>query len=278
MGSSWGSTRAAGRWCSHWCRAARGSGPGRSRWGRPVVLEGRDPGANSWPRSTVRGRRCGGPGPARLSSETSTARLEGALPPTGHHLVARPRRGDQYSAAHTARDGVVLPLAHPFAPVGDGGPLAQLVGDRSCPAPQDGPFLRRLLRPRAGAHLLVPAESVVQQAAVDRPVDGCVARPPGRGARVMMRPSICSGEPVPIPVSTGPPAPSAGDRPTRAGGGTAAPCAGSCRGRCSPCSTTSGPPPGCTTRSCGSRATPWTCPGRRAGRSRSPPHGSSSGP
>ena len=52
------------------------------------------PGANSWPRSTVRGRRCGGPGPARLSSETSTARLEGALPPTRHHLVARPRRGD----------------------------------------------------------------------------------------------------------------------------------------------------------------------------------------
>ena len=35
-----------------------------------------------------------GPGPARLSSETSTARLEGALPPTGHHLVARLRRGD----------------------------------------------------------------------------------------------------------------------------------------------------------------------------------------
>ena len=64
-GPGGGAPRAAGRWCSHWCRAARGSGPGRSRWGRPVVLEGRDPGANSWPRSTVRGRRCGGPGPAR---------------------------------------------------------------------------------------------------------------------------------------------------------------------------------------------------------------------
>ena len=32
-----------------------------------------------------------------------------------------------------------LPLTHPFA---------QLVGDRSCPAPRDGPFLRRLLRPQ----------------------------------------------------------------------------------------------------------------------------------
>ena len=47
-----------------------------------------------------------------------------------------------------ARDGVALPLAHPFPPVGDGGPLAQLVGDRSCPARRDGPFLRRLLRPQ----------------------------------------------------------------------------------------------------------------------------------
>lgn len=68
-----------------------------------------------------------------MTNETSTARLEGALPPT-RYPVARPRRGDQYSAAHTARDGVALPLAHPFAPVGDGGPLAQLVGDRD-PAP-----------------------------------------------------------------------------------------------------------------------------------------------
>ena len=73
-----------------------------------------------------------------MTNETSTARLEGALPPT-RYPVARPRRGDQYSAAHTARDGVALPLAHPFAPVGDGGPLAQLVGDRSCPARRDGP-------------------------------------------------------------------------------------------------------------------------------------------
>ena len=58
------------------------------------------------------------------------------------------RAGVTYSAAHTARDGVALPLAHPFAPVDDGGPLAQLVGDRSGPARRDGPFLRRLLRPQ----------------------------------------------------------------------------------------------------------------------------------
>ena len=75
-----------------------------------------------------------GAGARSMTNETSTARLEGALPPTRHHLVARPRRGNQYSAAHTVRDGVALPLTHPFAPVDDGGPLAQLVGDRD-PAP-----------------------------------------------------------------------------------------------------------------------------------------------
>lgn len=117
---------------------------------------------------------------------------------------------------------------------------------------------------QSGAHLLVPAESVVQQAAVDRPEGWLCRSRPGRGARVMMRPSIRTrGGAGAGPVSTGPPAPSAGDRPTRAGGGTAAPCAGSCRGRCPSCSTTSGPPPGCTTRWGGSCATPWTCPGRQ---------------
>ena len=38
-----------GRWCSHWCRAARGSGPGRSGRGRPVILEGRDRGRTRGP-------------------------------------------------------------------------------------------------------------------------------------------------------------------------------------------------------------------------------------
>ena len=111
--------------------------------------------------------------------------------------------------------------------------------------------------------LVVPAESVVPQAAVDRPEGWLCRSRPGRGARVMMRPSIRARGTGAGPVSTGPPAPSAGDRPTRAGGGTAAPCAGSCRGRCPSCSTASGPPPGCTTRWGGSRATPWTCPGRQ---------------
>lgn len=189
------------------------------------------------------------------------------------------RAGVTYSAAHTARDGVALPVTHPFAPVGDGGPLAQLVGDRSCPARRDGPSCGAACGRRRALILVVPAESVVPQAAVDRPEGWLCRSRPGRGARVMMRPSIRTrGSRCRFPYQAGPPAPSAGDRPTRAGGGTAAPCAGSCRGRCSPCSTTSGPPPGCTTRSGGSRATPWTCPGRRAGRSRSPPHGSSSGP
>ena len=156
-----------------------------------MILEGRDPGANSWPRSTVRGRRCGGPGPARLSGETSTARLEGALPPTGHHLVARPRRGDQYSAAHTARDGVALPVTHPFAPVGDGGPLAQLVGDRD-PAPPVETALPAASPAAAGGRssLLCPPSAWSPRPLWTALKDGCVARPPGRGARVMMRPSI----------------------------------------------------------------------------------------
>ena len=109
-----------------------------------------------------------------MTNETSTARLEGALPPT-RYPVARPRRGDQYSAAHTARDGVALPVTHPFAPVGDGGPLAQLVGDRDPAPPVETALPAAPPVAQSGAHLVVSAESVVQQAAVDRPVDGCVA-------------------------------------------------------------------------------------------------------
>ena len=94
-GPGGGAPRAAGRWCSHWCRAARGSGPGRSGRGRPVVLGGRDPGANLCPRSTVRGAAVWGPGPARLSGETSAACLEGGLaahraPPGGPAAPGRP--------------------------------------------------------------------------------------------------------------------------------------------------------------------------------------------
>ena len=152
------------------------------------------------------------------------------MPPT-RYPVARPRRGDQYSAAHTARDGVALPLAHPFAPVGDGGPLAQLVGDRSCPARRDGPSCG------AACGAIGRSSSCARRECGPAGRCGPLCRwlcrsRPGRGARVMMRPSICSGDQCRFPYQAGPPAPSAGDRPTRAGGGTAAPCAGSCRGRC----------------------------------------------
>ena len=87
-GPGGGAPRAAGRWCSRLCRAARGSGPGRSRGGRPVVLEGRDTGGELVAPVHGEGAAVWGPGLARLSSETSTARLEGALPPTGHHLAS----------------------------------------------------------------------------------------------------------------------------------------------------------------------------------------------
>lgn len=109
-GPGGGAPRAAGRWCSHWCRAARGSGPRRSGRGRPVVLGGRDPGANSWPRSTVRGAAVWGPGPARLSSETSTARLEGALPPTRYPVA---RSTGVTSTAPLIRPATVSPSQSP---------------------------------------------------------------------------------------------------------------------------------------------------------------------
>mgnify|MGYP001010344624 FL=1 len=85
-----------------------------------------------------------------------------------------------------------LPLTHPFA---------QLVGDRSCPAPRDGPFLRRFLWPQADAHPCVPAERVVPQAAVDRP-EGWLCRPPPRSGRPGHDAALDPhpGEPVPIPV------------------------------------------------------------------------------
>ena len=188
------------------------------------------------------------------------------------------RAGVTYSAAHTARDGVALPVTHPFAPVGDGGPLAQLVGDRSCPARRDGPSCGASCGRRRALILVVPAERVVPQAAVDRP-EGWLCRPPPRSERPGHDAAL---DPHPggrcrFPYQAGPPAPSAGDRPTRAG--AAALCAGSCRGRCTrpvaphPARHRAVPP----VRADLARHR-GLVPADKAGRSRPPPHGSSSGP
>ena len=99
--------------------------------------------------------------------------------------------------------------------------------------------------------------------------DGCVARPPrserpGHDAALDPHP----GEPVPIPV------PGRATSSKRRGSANKGRRRRALRWLLSwavhaSCSTTSGPPPGCTTRSGGSRATPWTCPGRQ-GRAISP--------
>ena len=267
-----------GCWCSRLCRAARGSGPGRSRGGAQWFLEGGGPGDK--PVAPVHGERAAvwGARAPRLSGETSAARLEGAL--GAHQVPGGPvDQGDQYSAAHTARDGVALPVTHPFTPVGDGGPLAQLVGDRDPAPPVETALPAAPPVAQSGAHLLVPAESVIQQAAVDRPEGWLCRPPPGRGARVMMRPSIRTwGSRCRFPYQPGHQlqAPGIGQQGLAAApprpalalvvGGARPVAPHPARHRAVP------PAPADLARHRG------LVPADKAGRSRSPPHGSSSGP
>ena len=143
------------------------------------------------------------------------------------------------------------------------------MGDRSCPARRDGPSCGASCGRRRALILVVPAERVVPQAAVDRP-EGWLCRPPPRSERPGHDAALDPhpGEPVPIPV------PGRATSSKRRGSANKGRRRRALRRLLSwavhaSCSTTSGPPPGCTTRSGGSRATPWTCPGRQ-GRAISP--------
>ena len=60
-----------------------------------MILGGQGPGGELVAPVHGEGAAVGGARAPRLSGETSTARLEGALPPTRHHLVARSRRGER---------------------------------------------------------------------------------------------------------------------------------------------------------------------------------------
>ena len=157
-----------------------------------------------------------GQGPARLSSETPTARLEGALPPT-RYPVARSTRVT--STAPPIRPATVSPSPSPTrsrrSAMAGRSPSSWVIV--ILPRPSRRPFLRRLLWRNRALILVVPVWRVVPQVAVDRPVDGCAAHAQVGAPGSWCGPRSAPGGAGAGPVSTGPPAPSAGDRPTRPG-------------------------------------------------------------
>ena len=137
-----------------------------------------------------------------MTNETSTARLEGALPPTRHHLVARSTRVT--STAPLIRPATVSPSPSPTrsrrSAMAGRSPSSWVIV--ILPRPSRRPLPAAPPVAQSGAHLLVPAESVVPQAAVDRPVDGCVAHAQV-GALDHDAALDLLGGPVPVPYQPG---------------------------------------------------------------------------